>query len=178
MRRVSLVGNSGSGKTTVGAALAARLAVPFIELDSIFHQPGWQPLAIEQFRARVAAVTAGEAWVVDGNYSATVLDLVWPRADTLILFDLPRATVMRQVLLRTLRRTISRAELWNGNREPFTGLFRVDPNRSIVRWAWTRHEHYHRLFGDAVRDPKYSHLSVVRIGSRTDANRLLAQAGG
>ncbi len=45
-----MVGTSGSGKTTVGRALAARLGLPFVELDAIFHQPGWTELPREDFR--------------------------------------------------------------------------------------------------------------------------------
>lgn len=173
MRRVSVVGNSGSGKTTLGRALARRLGVPFVELDAIFHQPGWQPLPAEEFVRRVEAVVAGDGWVIDGNYSA-VQDLVWRRADTVIWFDLPRRIVMRQVVTRTLRRAISRAELWNGNREPITGLFRIDPEKSIIRWAWTQHAKYHRRYTAASTDPRYGHLTFVRIGSRVDVRRLLA----
>ena len=43
--RVSIVGNAGSGKSTLAQALAACLDVPHIELDALFHQPGWQPLS-------------------------------------------------------------------------------------------------------------------------------------
>ena len=50
VRRVSVVGNSGSGKSTVARELAASLAVPHLELDSAFHQPGWEPLPREEFR--------------------------------------------------------------------------------------------------------------------------------
>jgi adenylate kinase family enzyme len=175
VRRVSVVGNSGSGKTTLGRALADRLGVSFVELDSVFHQPGWQPLPVDEFRRRVAAVVAGDAWVVDGNYSA-VRDLVWARADTVVWLDLPRRTVMWQVVSRTLRRTLTRVELWNGNREPVTGLFRLDPERSIIRWAWIKHDVYASRFAAAARDPAFGHLSFVRIGSRRDAARLLAEA--
>jgi adenylate kinase family enzyme len=55
MRRVSVVGTSGSGKTTVTAALSARLVVPHLELDGLRHQPGWVPLPDGEFVARVAA---------------------------------------------------------------------------------------------------------------------------
>jgi adenylate kinase family enzyme len=41
MRRVSVVGNSGSGKTTVARAISDRLGLPHLELDGIYHQPGW-----------------------------------------------------------------------------------------------------------------------------------------
>ncbi len=42
--RVSVVGCSGSGKTTFGRALAETLGVAFVELDAVFHQPGWTEL--------------------------------------------------------------------------------------------------------------------------------------
>ena len=175
MRRVSMVGNAGSGKTTLGRALAARLGVSFVELDSVFHQRGWSPLPVEEFRHRVEAVVAGDGWVVDGNYSA-VRDLVWARADTVVWIDLPRRTVMRQVIVRTLRRTLTRVELWNGNREPLSGLFRLDPERSIVRWAWVKHDRYAERFAAAARDPGLAHLSFVRVASRRDAERLIHNA--
>jgi adenylate kinase family enzyme len=76
-----VVGNSGSGKSTLAAGLAARLGAPFVELDSIFHQPGWTELPRDEFRARVGALAAGEEWVIDGNYTA-VRDLVWARPST------------------------------------------------------------------------------------------------
>ncbi|HEU4421305.1 MAG TPA: shikimate kinase [Pilimelia sp.] len=174
MRRVSVVGNAGSGKTTLGRALARDLGVPFIELDAVFHQPGWQPLHREEFRRRVEALAAGEAWVIDGNYSA-VRDLVWARADTVIWFDLPRRTVMRRILVRTVSRAVTRAELWNGNREPIAGLFRLDPEKSIIRWSWTQHAKYRGRFTQASGDPAYAHLSFIRIGSSVDAHHLLAR---
>jgi hypothetical protein len=85
---------------------------------------------------------------------------------------------MRQILMRTLCRLITRAELWNGNREPISGLVRLDPDRSIIRWGWTRHATYHRRFTAASTDPTYAHLSFIRIGSRADADRLLAEPIG
>jgi hypothetical protein len=64
-----------------------------VELDSIFHQPGWTPLGDEEFRARVAEATAADRWVVDGNYSV-VHGIVWDNADSVVWFDLPYATVL------------------------------------------------------------------------------------
>ncbi|MET7396098.1 shikimate kinase [Dactylosporangium sp. NPDC005572] len=176
MRRVSVVGNSGSGKTTVGRALATGLGVPFVELDGIFHQPGWQPLGTPEFRDRVSAACAGDGWVIDGNYSA-VRDLIWARADTVVWFDLPRRTMMRQLLFRTLRRGLTGTELWNGNRERLGDLLSTDPQESILRWAWARHETYRTRYRTAATAPEWSSLTFVRIASRTDARHLLERAG-
>lgn len=171
MRRVSVVGNSGSGKTTLGRALAARLEVPFVELDAIYHLPGWTPIDVEPFRTIVAELAGGDGWVIDGNYGA-VRDLVWARADTVVWFDLPRRTVMRQVLWRTVRRAVTRQQLWNGNRERLSSLLRLDPQRSLLRWAWTRHEVYRARYTSAAAERE--DLDFIRIGSHRDAARLLA----
>ncbi len=176
MRRVSVVGNSGSGKTTVAVAIASALGVPHLELDAVFHQPNWQPLEREVFRARVAEVIACEGWVVDGNYSA-VRDLVWQRADTVIWMDLPRRRIMRQLTARTLRRMVTRAELWNGNTEPLRNLFMLDPEQSILRWAWTQHDKYVERYGAAQHDPENQHLTFVRLRSRAEAARFVAGLG-
>jgi adenylate kinase family enzyme len=170
---VSIVGNSGAGKTTLGRRLAVALGVPFVELDSIFHLPGWQELPPEEFRAAVRERIAADGWVVDGNYT-TVREVVWERADTVVWLDLPRWAVMRQIVPRTLRRVVTREELWNGNREPFENLWRYDHTRSIVRWAWTQHAKYHDRFLAAMVDPAWSHLRFVRLQSRREADGLIA----
>jgi adenylate kinase family enzyme len=177
MRRVSVVGSSGVGKTTFAAELAGRLGTGHLELDSVFHQPGWVPLPPEQFRERVAQFIAAPAWVVDGNYSA-VRDLIWARADTVIWLDLPRWLVMRRITWRTVRRVITRAELWNGNREPWSGLLRLDPERSVIAWSWTRHHVNRDRFLRAMADPANAHLRFVRLTRPGEAAVVLAEAGG
>src|SRR5262249_28729574 len=114
--RVAVVGSSGSGKTTMGRAIAARLGLDFVELDSIFHQPGWTELPDDEFRARVRAVVDRDAWVIDGNYGV-VRPLVLERATTVVWLDYSRPRVMQQVIRRSVARGLTRQELWNGNRE-------------------------------------------------------------
>lgn len=174
MRRISVVGNSGSGKTTMAAGLAAAMAVPHLELDSIFHQSGWQPLPRDEFQAAVAAFAAGEGWVIDGNYSA-VRDIVWHRADTVVWLDPPRRRVMRQLVWRTLRRMARGTPLWNGNREQWTNLLRADPEKSVIRWAWTHDRTYRERYLRAQSDPVNAHLEFIRL--RTPAEIAVFTGG-
>jgi len=172
MRRVSVVGVPGSGKTTLGRRLAASLALPFIELDHIFHQPDWQDLATEEFRAAVSAAVSADGWVVDGNYSA-VRDLVWERADTVVWIDLPRRSVMRRVVWRTLRRALTREELWNGNREPLSNFYRWDPMENIIRYAWVTYPKSVERYSAAMEDPLHAGLTFVRLRSRRDVEAFV-----
>lgn len=175
MQRVSVVGSSGSGKSTLAAALAAHLGVPHVELDGIYHQRDWIPLPEQEFVRRVSSAAAQVGWVIDGNYSA-VRPLVWARADTVLWLDPPRHTVMWRLIWRTLRRVVLRAELWNGNREPWTNLYSRDPDKSVIAWAWYKHAEYRERYAKAATDPAYRHLNFVRIADRTDARRALASA--
>ena len=167
MRRVSIVGCSGTGKSRLGRALAERIGVPYVELDGIYHQADWQHPSSEEFRAAVAAVTAGDAWVIDGNYSE-VQDIVRDRADTIVWLDLPKAVVMRRVVGRTLRRVAFREVLWNGNRERWRNLVRLDPEESIILWAWTRHGTYASRYGSLVDD------RWIRLRSRGEVAAFLS----
>ena len=68
-QRVVVQGSSGSGKSTLSVALATRLGVARLELDGLYQQPNWTPLALEEFRSQVESFVAQPRWIVDGNYS-------------------------------------------------------------------------------------------------------------
>ena len=174
MRRVSVVGTSGVGKSTLSRTLAGALDADFLELDSVFHQAGWVPLPREEFRRRVAAVVAGERWVIDGNYTSQVKDLVWARADTVVWLDLPRRTVMRRIIWRSFRRAAARTELWNGNRERWRNFFSMDKEESVIAWAWQTHAATRTKLEAAMADPENSHLRFVRLTSPAAVRRFLS----
>lgn len=109
-RRISVVGCSGAGKTMLSRRLAQQLGYRHIELDALFHQPGWQPLPTGEFQQATRDALQGDGRVAEGNYSA-VRPLVRERSDMVIWLDLPRHKVMRQVIWRTLRRLACREEL-------------------------------------------------------------------
>lgn len=168
-----VVGCTGSGKTTLAVELARVLDAVHVELDAIYHQPNWMPLDDDEFRHRVSEATAAPRWVVDGNYSV-VRETVWQKADTVVWFDLPYATVMSRAIRRTVRRTVTRQELWNGNREPLSNLWSLKPETSIIAWASTRHKVYRQRYSAAEQDPRWDHLQFIRLRSQADADALVA----
>ena len=175
VRRVSVVGTSGSGKSTLARELAEILGVPHLELDAVHHQPGWAPLPTDEFRRIVAARAAVGGWVIDGNYGR-VRDLVWARADTVVWLDLPKRTVMRQVVWRTLRRVALRRELWNGNRERWRNFLTWNPEQSVISWAWHKHAPDRAKYAAAAASPANAHLRFIRLTSRRDVARFLDDA--
>jgi adenylate kinase family enzyme len=171
IHRVSVLGVSGSGKSTVGRAIAGRLGVPFVELDALHHGPGWTEATAEELRARVEPWVDQERWVIDGSYRSKLGDLVVARADTVVWLDLPVWLWLFRLARRTFVRIVTREELWNGNREQLRFLFTERPN--IFGWAWRSHRRNRReLEAWAAGHPN---VSLVRLRSTRDVDRLLSQ---
>ena len=100
--RVAVVSTcSGAGKTTLARKLAARYAVPHIELDSIHHLAGWRPNP--DFEKAVAAAIAQPAWIADGNYHGRLRGAVTNQADLVLWLDLPISVCVWRMAKRTVR---------------------------------------------------------------------------
>jgi adenylate kinase family enzyme len=102
LRRVLIVGISGAGKSTLARQMGDMTSLPVVHLDREFWRPGWQITQRDAWRARVAELVSADAWIMDGNYGAT-LDLRLPRADTVIWFDYPRRRVFPRLAQRVAK---------------------------------------------------------------------------
>lgn len=83
---------------------------------------------------------------------------------------------MRQLVPRTLGRLVHRTELWNGNRESWTALFRTDPAESILLWAWTWHARTRERYRQAQADPAHAHLEFIRLATPEQVAEFTRQA--
>lgn len=176
MERISVIGTSGSGKTTLARRLADRLDLPRVELDSLYHQPGWTRLPADEFRSRVRDFCAGERWVICGKYAA-VRPIVFARADTIVCIDHNRLRQTLRVAGRTVHRLVTRQELWNGNRESARNLWPFgDPEASIVRWTWDNVPRARALFDGLEANPPTVGVRIVRLQGWSDVDRFLAAA--
>lgn len=172
MRRIAVVGPTGSGKTTLAAELAKRLGVPHVELDALHWGPGWAAPDLEAFRDRVAAALAGEGWVADGNYRK-VREIIWTRADTLVWLDYPLWLTLWRLLRRTVRRVGKQEVLWNGNRETWWGTLLAKD--SLLRLSVQGHRRMREGYPLALQLPEYRHLRVVRLRTPQETGAWLAQ---
>jgi adenylate kinase family enzyme len=123
VRRVSIQGISGSGKTTIGRALAARLGVRHLETDALVHGPGWTETPDAELRAAIEPILRSDGWVVDSDYRRKLGTLVLESADTVVWLDLPLRVWLSRLLRRTWRRWRRREALWNENRETLRNAF-------------------------------------------------------
>ncbi len=172
MRRINVIGTSCAGKSTFAARLAETIGLPRVELDDLNWNPGWVPTPADVFRDKVAASTAGDAWVAVGNY-ASVRDLLWPRVDTIIWLDYSLPTVLRHALRRTFERVVRQKVCCNGNRETLRTTFSKD---SILLWVLQTHAERRREFRRLLPAEAARGVKVIVLPTPGAADRWLRKA--
>jgi adenylate kinase family enzyme len=126
----------------------------------------------EEFRRRVGAAVAADAWVACGNYGA-VRDLVMARADTFVFLDYPMTVVFTRSLCRTLRRCWTKEELWNGNRERFLGQF--FSSDSLLLWVIRSWRMHRRDYPKRMRQQAALGKRVIRFATPEQTDRWMKQ---
>lgn len=86
MKRIMVIGCSGSGKSTFSKKLSEILKIPVVHLDQKYWKPNWIESSETEWRKTISEIVKEDEWVMDGNYSGT-WDLRIPRADTIIFLD-------------------------------------------------------------------------------------------
>jgi adenylate kinase family enzyme len=160
MRRILVIGTTGSGKTTLAKQIAQKCGHTHIEADSLRFLPDWQVRQPDDFRAIIDEKTQVERWVIDGNYSVT-RDIVWPRGDTIIWLDYPLPITLWRLIRRTAKRIWTKEDLWGtGNRETLRKQLQFN-EESLFYWFfktyWRRKKDTPSLL------EQYSHLHVLHF---------------
>ncbi len=149
-RKYVVVGASGNGKSTFSRRLAAKLDVPYVELDALNHLPGWQEASEQDFRRSVEEATSGDAWFADGSYYNRLGPSLFERADVVVWLDQPDPLVMTRLVRRALRDIRTQRDLFNGNGQTLRYAFWGWDSLVFfaLRMAFNRRRVWPRLFAE------------------------------
>lgn len=89
MERVAVLGNAGVGKSMLSRGLAAKLGLPYVELDAILWRPGWQLAPAGAYQSEHSRILAQERWLMDGLGAPESIPPRLARATAVVLLDLP-----------------------------------------------------------------------------------------
>jgi len=164
--RIVVVGGSGSGKSTVARRLAQVHDLPYVELDALHWGPNWTPCPGDEFRARVEDAISGGVWVVDGNYTGKLGELLLERAELVVWLDLPLRVTFPRLWRRTRRRMREQEVLWGGNRENWRdALFSWD---SLFLYALRTH-----IGRQGRYEERMTRYEIVRLRSESEIEAWL-----
>jgi adenylate kinase family enzyme len=187
-KKIQVIGAIGSGKSTTALRIAERLGLPFIDLDSVRHQPGWTEKPVEDFRKDVLAALDGTptGWVVSGNYFSALGESVISRAETVIWLRIPFRRTFPKLFLRTVRRSWTKEPLWNGNHESWRVSFfsRNSVLLEAISKAPDRHHREYSILQRLAPQPmivevtKFSEIDrfIESLAPRLIANREVPMA--
>ena len=166
MKRILIIGNSGSGKSWLAARLAEGLTIREVNLDTIVWQPGGfnQKRPQHEIDHAIQTLAQEPLWVVEGVFGALAEQLL-DAADTLLFLDLDWS-VCRDSLL-------SRGSQSSKQRDAVA----AEKNfQQLLVWAseygqraGKSSRHFHRELFDRFPNDKH------RFTTRTEVNSYLTQ---
>ncbi|WPC72270.1 shikimate kinase [Vibrio porteresiae] len=172
IRKINIIGTSGSGKSTFGRQLAAKLDIPYVEMDALYWKPNWQEPSDEEFFANLEKALQQDSWILDGNYNRTA-PIKFAYVQSVIWIDYSFVRTLYQAVKRAIVRSISQQEIWanTGNKESFRKTF--FSKDSIILWTLKTFKNNRVRYQALLNDPNYSHIHFVRLKSPTQAKAFL-----
>lgn len=168
LKRVLVLGNAGSGKTSFAEALANKLGLPCIHLDSHYWRPNWVPTPREEWPSIVRQLIDRNEWVMDGNYSTTLEERI-QRADMAIYLRVNRlVAIWRVIRRRIVHRGKVRFEMPEGCIEKIDLDFLV--------WIWNHPRRAKRGTFPILEKYSNSGKTVLYLDSR-EAQKFLDSVG-
>ena len=87
MKKIIVIGCSGSGKSVFSRELNKLTGIPLIHLDNLYWNADKSIVPKEEFAARLKLAMSKDEWIIDGNYGST-MEMRMDACDTVFFFDL------------------------------------------------------------------------------------------
>ena len=168
-KRFVIIGSSSSGKTTFAKKLASKLNIAHKELDEMNWGPSWTERTDSEFFRELREFIDQDSWIICGNYSKAREEL-WKKAEVIIWLNFPLSLVLRQFFYRSLKRSLTKEILWNGNRETIrNSIFSRD---SLLIWILQNFNQYKRNYIKLIEENPY-HNEFIILKNHREAEKLL-----
>jgi adenylate kinase family enzyme len=109
--KISVIGISGSGKSTFSRALAQQTQLPLFHMDQLFWEGNWQEVPEEEYLQKHKELIKQPQWIIEGYIDSKMANRL-AESDLVIFLDYPGWLCAWRVVKRWLtHRKESRPEL-------------------------------------------------------------------
>ncbi|MDI5971080.1 topology modulation protein [Streptomyces sp. SL13] len=164
MRKVTIVGCGGSGKSHLARQLGAALGAPVTHLDAVYFDDEWNALPMEKFAAAQRDLVAEAQWVIDGNYNST-LSIRLEACDTVVLMDVSTPAALWGIVARQLRH--GAGHQGNGVHNRITW--------GVIKYVATYRRKMRPRVLAKIEELASRHADVVLLSSRRQTRRWLRE---
>lgn len=162
-KRISIIGGSGTGKTTLANKLGETLNLPVIHLDGINYYDNWVERPKDERDKIILEKIQQDKWVIDGTYRSTLKQRL-DRSDLIIYLDYSTWTQVKGVIFRRMKHigkgNQERVEI-KGCKEKLSIKFLV----WVIQWRKTKRASILQTLNE------YEHKSVLIFKNRRELNK-------
>ena len=131
--KISIIGGSGTGKTTLSESLSKDLNLPVYHIDGIHYSKNWKMIDKTERDKIILNLIKNDKWIIDGTYRST-LQTRLENSDLIIYLDYSTFAQIKGIMGRFIKmRGKERPEI-PGCKEQMTFEFFM----LVVRWRKTR----------------------------------------
>lgn len=102
IKRISIIGGSGNGKTTLANNLGKELKLPVYHIDGIQHLENWVERSKEERDKMILEKVSKKKWIIDGTYRSTLKQRL-DNSDLVIFLDYSTFAQISGVLCRYIK---------------------------------------------------------------------------
>lgn len=160
MKRVIVIGCSGSGKSHFSRLLRDKTGLPLYHLDMIYWKADGSYIPKPEFVEKLRRIMDGEKWIIDGNYCST-MEMRIQACDTVFFLDYPTELCLAGILQRKGKPRSDMA--WQNPLE--------DDDEEFVEFV----KNYNAQTRPKVMEllERYSDKNIIIFSSREDSEKYL-----
>lgn len=167
MQRIFIIGNGGTGKSTLGEKLGKILCKKVYHLDKLTFKPGWIRTEEEEFKKTLDKIISGESWIIEGWSYHSTLKKRLEAADVIIYLKFP----VHICYLYALKRHISysfRQNPYDPEDSPI--LFKT---KKMIKAMWKVYKEYEPELNVMLN--KMEKKNIIVFNKRVEVNEFIKQ---